>query len=59
MAIADYLGRAQHTQVIEPMISLLADENALPRQQAAKALKTITGQDLGEDVEKWRTWWRE
>jgi len=29
------------------------------RRAAAKALKDITGQDFGQDADRWQQWWEE
>jgi len=56
------LGYSGDTRAVEPLIPLLS---TIPfhyphvRQAAREALRTITGQDFGEDVAHWQEWWRE
>jgi len=50
-------------QAVEPLISILKKDSkyvikeGFPYNAAEEALKVITGQDFGEDVEKWELWW--
>jgi hypothetical protein len=45
------------SEAVPALIQALGDESSLMRQAAAKALRAITGQDFGEDVERWQQWW--
>jgi HEAT repeat protein len=56
---ADALGEfeARAWNAIPALIELLADEYAGARSSAARALRYITGQDLGEDQDRWKQWW--
>ena len=53
------LGELRATRAIKPLINALDDEGFRATAAAAKALRKITGQDLGLDPEKWREWWEE
>jgi HEAT repeat protein len=53
------LGKIGDKRAVEPLIQILKDENQYVREGAARALKRITGQDFGEDAEKWQKWWEE
>lgn len=44
-------------QAIPALIESLEDEDWYDCHLAANALKSITGQDFGEDATAWRTWW--
>ncbi|MBN1810234.1 MAG: HEAT repeat domain-containing protein [Anaerolineae bacterium] len=44
-------------EAVPALIQALGDESSLVRQAAAEALRAITGQDFGEDAERWRQWW--
>jgi hypothetical protein len=56
-ATAWALGEIKDARAGEPLIGILKDEDWFVRREAAKALREITGQDFGEDHEKWRAWW--
>jgi len=53
------LGRLNDPLAIEPLIAALKIENTSMREKVADALKRITGQDFGQNVEDWEKWWRE
>jgi hypothetical protein len=44
-------------EAVPTLIQALGDESSLMRQAAVKALRAITGQDFGEDAERWQQWW--
>jgi len=50
-------------QVVEPLILILKKDSkyvikeGFPYNAAEEALKVITGQDFGEDIQKWELWW--
>ena len=46
-------------RAVEPLITALKDEDGSVRSEAVSALRTITGKDLGEDSDEWKTWWNE
>ena len=51
------LGATKSPRAVEALIDVLGDEEAGVREVAAGSLKRITGQDHGNDAEKWRAWW--
>ncbi len=55
--LAKALGELRNSNAVEPLITILKDENRRVRASAAKALKKITGQNFGEDTIKWQEWW--
>jgi len=60
IAAAKALVKIGDSRAVKPLIAVLKDKNEIfARQTAAEALKKITGQDFGEDYEKWSTWWQE
>jgi len=40
-----------------PLIELFDAEFFYAQEEAIEVLKTLTGQDLGEDPERWKQWW--
>jgi hypothetical protein len=46
-------------EAIPALIQALGDDSSTVRGDAAEALMAITGQDFGEDAERWRQWWEE
>ncbi|HOQ32042.1 MAG TPA: HEAT repeat domain-containing protein [Candidatus Hydrogenedens sp.] len=50
-------------QAVEPLILILKKDSkyvikeGFPYNAAEEALKVITGQDFGEDIQKWELWW--
>ncbi len=44
---------------MEPLIAALKDEDERVQSEAASALRTIAGKDLGRDADEWKTWWNE
>jgi HEAT repeat protein len=58
-AAADALGEfgSQAREAIPLLIGALGDQHGGTRSSAARALRDITGQDLGEDPDRWRQWW--
>ncbi|MFB0566676.1 MAG: HEAT repeat domain-containing protein [Candidatus Aminicenantaceae bacterium] len=53
------LGELGDPRAVEPLITALKDEESSIRRDAADSLKNITGEDFGEDQEKWQKWWKE
>ncbi len=41
---------------LESLIAVLKDPMTFDREEAAKALGAITGQDFGENQERWQQW---
>ena len=44
---------------VDTLIVTLGDTNQRVRQAAARGLTDLTGQDFGEDQQKWRDWWED
>jgi len=60
-AAADALGEfgAQARDAIPALIEALGDEYSGLRSSAARALRDVSGQDLGEDRDRWQQWWEQ
>ena len=54
-AAAWALGKIKDPRAVEPLISALQDP--IVQFWAAQSLKEITGEDFGENKEKWQAWW--
>ena len=56
---AEALGRvgSQAVSAVPALIQLLDSKDVILQLDASKALKLITGEDLGQDSFKWQTWW--
>ena len=54
---ADALGKMKENSAVEPLIHLLKYKEL--RYHAISALKNITSQDYGLDIDKWLKWWKE
>jgi len=52
--ILEELGR----EAVPDLIEALEYRDKYVRREAASALKTITGQDYGENVNRWQEWWQ-
>jgi len=50
------LGRLKAAAATRPLVQALADPQPQVRQEAAEALKSLTGQDFGRDREAWANW---
>lgn len=46
-------------EAVPALIQALGDEGSGGRLPTALALEAITGQDFGEDAERWQQWWEE
>jgi len=46
-------------EAVPALIQALGDKSYSVRHAAADALQAITGQDFGEDAERWQQWWEE
>ncbi len=53
------LGALGDQYSVEPVIGTLGDSDAAVRQASGKALTKITGENFGEDRERWQKWWEE
>jgi len=51
------LGELKYPRAIEPLIAALNDKDEGLRNEARKALKKITREDLGNDPIQWQGWW--
>jgi HEAT repeat protein len=60
-AAADALGEfgSQAWDAVPALIEALGDEHGGTRSSGARALRDITGQDFGEDADRWRDWWEQ
>jgi len=60
-AAADTLGEfgSQARDAVPALIQALGDEYEGTRSSAGRALRDITGQDFGEDRDRWRQWWEQ
>ena len=58
---AEALGRlgASSDVAVEALVALLEDEARIVQNRAMPALREITGERLGDDVEAWLAWWEE
>jgi hypothetical protein len=54
---AEALGELRDPRAVEPLIKALKDKDRNVRASAANALQKITGQNFGENPEKWQKWW--
>jgi HEAT repeat protein len=52
------LRRIGDPRAVEPLIARLDDPSKENRHSALMALRQITGQELDQNAEAWRTWWR-
>jgi hypothetical protein len=53
------LGKIKDPRSVNALIVSLKDDNQTVVTHAASALKRITNQDFGRDVNKWLKWWEE
>jgi HEAT repeat protein len=44
-------------EAVPTLILTLGDEDGWVRTKASDALRAITGQDFGEDAQRWKEWW--
>jgi HEAT repeat protein len=56
---ADVLRTIGSPQAVEPLINTLNDRSLNVRESALIALKTITKENFGRNVDRWRAWWEE
>lgn len=54
---AGALGKLKDVRAVELLISALRDEDSPVRFNAAWALEEITGQNFGQNSERWQEWW--
>ena len=53
---ARVLGRTEDRRAVGPLIKALASDDESLRWDAARSLKIITGEDFGDDPERWQRW---
>lgn len=58
-AAATSLMLMKNRHAVDPLIDALTDKYSFVRERAQLALKVITGEDFGQDPEKWKTWWKQ
>ena len=54
---ATTLGAMKDPRAVPPLIDALRDKDAQVQENAAEALKNITGQDYGKSKLRWSAWW--
>ncbi|GEM_PF-2600580 len=59
MEAAEALGRIQNKEAVWPLIDVLYERNIDLefRQRLARALRRITGKNLGVNARRWENWW--
>lgn len=60
-SVAKALGMLKDNRAIEPLIETLKEVRSYSaaRMDVERALKELSGQDFGEDAEKWKGWWEQ
>ena len=53
------LGKIKDPRAVEALIAALKDEKPNIQEDAAKALRKMTGKDFGVDPVKWQSWWKQ
>ena len=53
------LENARDPRAVDTLINCLDEKHDIARGQIKRALKAITGQDLGENPQEWKKWWKE
>ncbi|MDK1032447.1 MAG: HEAT repeat domain-containing protein, partial [Planctomycetia bacterium] len=56
---AKALGEIKDPRAIGPLIDAVGDKEFNVQSQALEALRSMTKKDFGENISKWRQWWRE
>ena len=57
IASANALGKMGYPKEIEPLISKISNEKQWLNKIILENLNKLTGQDLGENPDKWLSWW--
>jgi hypothetical protein len=52
------LGNLQDFRAVDPLVKSLRDEDTFVQKYALEALIKLTGQQFGNDPEKWQEWWK-
>jgi outer membrane protein assembly factor BamD (BamD/ComL family) len=55
--IAEVLGQYNDPRVIKPLIDLLDSQYHYVRDEAARSLAKVTGENYGQQKSKWLEWW--
>jgi HEAT repeat protein len=55
--IAEVLGQFKDPRVIKPLIDLLDSQYHYVRNEAARSLEKVTGENYGQRQSKWLEWW--
>ena len=55
---ARILAWLKNPYAVEPLIRVLGDDNPHVRRSSAEVLRSITGQDFGEDQARWQAWYQ-
>lgn len=55
-AAADALGQYADSRVLDGLIAALGDRDLSVNDAALRSLRTLTGQDLGDDLRAWYAW---
>ena len=59
LAAIDALGAIEHRGAVGPLIQHIGEEEGRIREDCAKVLKKLTGQNFGPFPESWRRWWKD
>jgi len=57
-ALGNIPRRLDRTKAVASLIEALTDQDAGVRSSALNSLKILTDQELGEDVDRWRKWYK-
>ena len=57
-AACSVFGARKQESAVATLLPMLSDPNKVVRKSAAAALKKITGEKHGTDVDGWRRWWQ-
>jgi len=52
------LERCRHKESIEALVAALDKLEGRLQADACRALEKLTGQDIGNDIKAWQTWWK-
>jgi len=52
------LAKIKEPSTVKSITEFLKQKIDVPRKVAASVLATLTGQDFGEDSQKWEKWWK-
>lgn len=57
IAAAEALSDKKNPKAIPPLINGLKENEEVVREAFVKSLQEITGEDFGQDHDKWEKWW--